>query len=133
MSDTYNTVDAFVAGVLNPAAPSITVVLAIPSHTKDGSRIKDQDQRADAALELFARLFGGATGFAALGSYLSKETGDVLRDAPILIESLASHEEINDRNRLRMLGEFAGRLLRETDQEAVFIAVDNTRHYIVAR
>lgn len=130
----YNSVDDFVAGVLSTADPSVTVVIAIPSHTrpdKDGKtkRVKDQDQRADAALDLLARLFTGATGFHALGSYLS-ESGEILKDEPIMIESLASNEEINDKERLRQFGEFARRLARETDQESVFVAIDNTRHYI---
>ena len=125
----YNSVADFVAGVLSTADPSVTVVIAIPSRTRKDKEVKDQDQRADAALELFARLFTGATGYRALGSYLS-ETGAVLKDEPIMIESLASNEEIRDKNRLRQLGDFARRLARETDQESVFVAIDNTRHSV---
>lgn len=130
----YDSVDDFVAGVLSTSDPSVTVVIAIPSRTrpdKDGKtkEVKNQDQWADAALELLARLFVGATGYHAIGSYLS-ESGKILKDKPIMIESLASNEEINDKERVRQLGEFARRLARETDQESVFVAVDNTRHYI---
>lgn len=133
MSETlYNTVEDFIAGVLSTADPCVTVVIAVPSRTQKNKVIKDQDQRADAALELFARLFKGATGYHALGTYLS-ESGEILRDEPIMIESLASNAEINDEGRLRQLGEFAKRLARETDQEAVFIAIGNTRHYIGSR
>lgn len=93
--------------------------------------MKDQDQRADAALEFLAQLFGGATGYLAFGgSYRSDELGKILTDKPIMIESLASDEEIYDKERLQRLGEFARRLARETDQECVFVAIDNTRHYI---
>lgn len=130
----YNNVDDFVAGVLSMADPSVTAVIAIPSHTRPDKKgkskeIKDQDQWADVALELFARLFGGATGFHALGSYLS-DSGEILMDKPIMIEALASRDEINDKKRLRQLGEFAIRLAVKTDQESVFVAIDNTRHYI---
>ena len=125
----YNSVDDFVAGVLRTVDPSVTVVIAIPSHTRKRKEVKDQDQRADAALELLARLFMGATGYRALGSYLS-DSGEILKDKPIMIESLASDEEINDKEGLRQLGEFAMRLARETDQESVFVAINNTRHYI---
>ena len=125
----YNSVDDFVAGVLRTADPSVSVVIAIPSHTRKRKEVKDQDQRADAALDLLARLFTGATGFHALGSYLS-DSGEILKDKPIIIESLASNEEVNDTERLRQLAEFARRLARETDQESVFVAIDNTRHYI---
>ena len=130
----YNNVDEFVAGVLRTDDPSVTVVIAIPSHTwpnkaEETKEIKDQDLRVDAALDLLARLFTGATSFHALGSYLSK-SGKILRDKPIMIESLASNEEINDKERLRQLGAFAWRLARETDQESVFVAINNTRHYI---
>lgn len=63
----YNSVDEFVAGVLRTADPSVTVVIAIPSHTRPDKagktkEVKDQDQRADAALELLAQLFGGSSG-----------------------------------------------------------------------
>jgi len=126
----YNTVEEFIAGVLNTADPCVVVVIAIPSHTQNKKEIKDQDQRADAALELFARLFEGATGYRALGTYLSEKSGKVLKDEPIMIESLASHDEIKDKDRLRQLGEFAKRLANETDQESVFVAINNTRHYI---
>lgn len=125
----YNSVDDFAAGVLSKADPCVTVVIAIPSHTRTRKEVKDQDQRADAALDLFARLFTGATGFHALGSYLS-ESGEILKDTPIMIESLASNEEIYDKESLRQFGEFARRLARETNQESVFVAIDNTRHYI---
>jgi len=128
----YNTVEDFIAGVLSTADPCVTVVIAVPSRTQKDKEIKDQDQRADAALELFARLFKGATGYHALGTYLS-ESGEVLRDKPIMIESLASNAEINDEGRLRQLGEFAKRLARETDQESVFVAIGNTRHYVGSR
>ncbi len=125
----YNSVQEFVAGVLSEADPSITVVLAVPSRTRKEKPVKDQDQWADAALELFARLFQGATGYQALGTYLS-ESGKILKDEPIIIESLAASDEIYDMDRLRQLGEFAKRLARETDQESVFVAIHNTRHYI---
>ena len=110
----YNNVGEFVAGVLSTADPCVAVVIAIPSRTQKKKEIKDQDQRADAALELFARLFKGATGYHALGTYLS-ESGEILKDEPIMIESLASNQEINDKDRLRKLGEFARRLARETE------------------
>ena len=85
----YNSVDDFVAGVLSAADPCEVVVIAIPSHTRpdnDGKtkEVKDQDQRADAALELLARLFTGATGYHALGTYLS-QSGEILKDKPIMI------------------------------------------------
>jgi hypothetical protein len=108
----YNTAEEFVAGVLGSADPSVTVVMAIPSHTRKRKEIKDQDQRADAALELFARLFTGATGYRALGTFRSK-SGEILTDSPIIVESLASNEEIRDNERLRQVGEFArGRVCR---------------------
>lgn len=132
----YNSVGEFVEGVLSTADPSVTVVIAIPSHTRPDEtgktqEVKDQDQRADAALELLAQLFGGATGYLAFGgSYRSDELDKILIDKPIIIESLASDEEIYDKERLQRLGEFARRLARETDQECVFVAINNTRHYI---
>lgn len=112
------------------------VVIAIPSRTRPDKagntrEVKDQDQWADAALELFAKLFGGATGYRAFGgSYWSDKLDKLLLDIPIMIESLASDEEVNDKKRLQQLGEFALRLARKTDQECVFMAINNTRHYM---
>ncbi len=127
----YNSVAEFIAGVLSTAEPSVTVVMAIPSQTRKDKEVKDQDQRADAALELFARLFTGATGYRAFGgAYWSEEKRKMLMDKPIMIESLASNAEINDKDRLHQLGDFAARLARDTDQECVFIAINNTRHYV---
>lgn len=126
----YDSVEDFVEGVLGTADPCVIVMIAIPSHKKDEkTRIKDQDQWADAALKLFAQLFEGATGYSARGSYRS-ESGKILMDEPIMIESLASIKEVSDRSNIRKLGEFAFRLARKTDQECVFMAIDNVRHYV---
>lgn len=132
----YNTVGEFVAGVLSTVDPSEIVVIAIPSHTRPDKagntrEVKDQDQWADAALELFAKLFGGATGYRAYGgSYWSDKLNKMLSDIPIMIESLASDKQVSDEKRLQQLAEFALRLARKTDQECVFVAINNTRHYV---
>ena len=43
-----------------------TVIIFIPSHDKKDKELKDEQQWASEALEMFARLFGGATGFTGL-------------------------------------------------------------------
>lgn len=39
------------------------VVLFVPSVQRDGTTPIDQDRRVDAALEMFGRVFGGATAY----------------------------------------------------------------------
>lgn len=39
------------------------VILFIPSHARDKSRLKDQAEWASQALDLMGTLYGGATGF----------------------------------------------------------------------
>src|SRR5260370_5511499 len=66
----------------------VLVLLLIPSHDKNEQELPAQDQWADAALELFAGLFGGATAFETYGGiYRDKVRGKDLKDKPILIES----------------------------------------------
>ena len=66
----------------------VLVILFIPSHDRDEKELKTRDLWADAALDLFAELFGGATAFDTYaGIYRDKVRGKDLRDKPILVES----------------------------------------------
>jgi hypothetical protein len=82
----------------DPGNQQTLVVLFIPSHDgQDEKPLPSQDVWADNALELFAEIFGGATAFSTYaGIYRDKTKGRDLRDKPILIESYASVEHVND-------------------------------------
>lgn len=91
------------------------VILFIPSHAKNEREIPSQDPWADAALDLFAEFYGGATAFQAFaGIYRDKVRNKDLRDKPILIESYAEIEKVKDEQRLTQLLEFMKRMGRET-------------------
>jgi hypothetical protein len=107
------------------------VILFIPSHDKDEEELPDQDQWADAALALFAELFGGATAFQTYaGIYRDKARGRDLRDKPILIESYTGIDNIKDAWRLEKLVGFMKRMGRDTRQAAVAVVINNTFHEV---
>jgi hypothetical protein len=49
--------------VLSEVRKSVLAVLFIPSVERDGTTPIDQQHRVDAALEMFGRVFGGATAY----------------------------------------------------------------------
>jgi hypothetical protein len=107
------------------------VILPIPSHDKDDKKLSNQDQWADAALDLFAELYSGATAFATYaGIYRDKVRNKDLKDKPILIESYAEMEKVKDARRSTKLVEFMKRMGRETKQAAVIVIIDNFLHEI---
>src|SRR6266478_4202457 len=63
------------------------VIIFIPSHARDKSRLKDQAEWASQALDLMGKLYGGATGFTELcGIWRDDENdGQLLTDKPIMI------------------------------------------------
>jgi hypothetical protein len=107
------------------------VILFIPSHTKNEKPIDAQDQWADAALDLFAELYGGATAFNTYaGIYRDKVRNKDLKDKPILVECYAERSRVVDSATLTQLVDFMKRMGRETDQAAVAVVIENTFHEI---
>jgi hypothetical protein len=107
------------------------VILFIPSHTKKENEIAAQDQWADAALDLFAELYDGATAFNTYaGIYRDKVRNKDLKDKPILVECYAARSQVIDVAKLTQLVEFMKRMGRETDQVAVAVVIENTFHEI---
>ncbi len=61
----------------------VLVILFIPSHDRDEKDLKTRDLWADAALNLFADLFGGATAFDTYaGIYRDKVRGGAVAPVP---------------------------------------------------
>jgi len=105
--------------------------LFIPSHDKDQKELPAPDQWADAALDLFAELFGGATAFETYaGIYRDKVSGKDLKDKPILIESYTLMQNVKDVQKLNKLVDFMKRMGKETRQAAVAVVIDNTFHEV---
>ena len=109
----------------------VLVILFIPSHDRDEKELKNRDLWADAALDLFSDLFGGATAFDTYaGIYRDKVRGKDLKDKPILVESYTKIERIKDLTLLNNLVSFMKRMGKETKQAAVAVVIDNTFHEI---
>jgi hypothetical protein len=106
------------------------VILAIPSHDKNGKALNNQDQWAQAALDVFAELYGGATAFETFAGIYKDDTGQVHRDKPILIESYVAEGDLEDETKLRQLCDFIRRMGAETRQKAVMLVIDNVFHEI---
>jgi hypothetical protein len=109
----------------------VLVILFIPSHDRDEKKLTNQDFWANATLDLFSDLFGGATAFDTYaGIYRDKVRGKDLKDKPILVESYTKIERIKDLTVLNNLVSFMKRLGKETKQAAVAVVIDNTFHEI---
>jgi hypothetical protein len=85
----------------------VLVILFIPSHDRDEKDLKTRDLWADAALNLFADLFEGATAFDTYaGIYRDKVRGKDLKDKPILVESYTEIERVRNLDILNNLVSF---------------------------
>ncbi len=108
------------------------VILFIPSHARDKSRLKDQAEWASQALDLMGKLYGGATGFTELcGIWRDDENdGQLLTDEPIMIQSLAKREDVEDPAKIGELASFLKRMGKKTKQGAVAVVFNNAIHFI---
>ncbi len=90
----------------------------------------DQEMWANAAMELCAELFGGATAFFTFAGIYKTADGKILHDKPILIESYVRRADLDDRGKLTNLLRFLKRLGRETNQAAVGLVINSVFHEI---
>jgi hypothetical protein len=109
----------------------VLVILFIPSHDRDENELKTRDLWANAALDLFAELFGGATAFDTYaGIFRDKGREKDLKDKPILVESYTEIERIKDLDVLHSLVSFMKRMGKEAKQAAVAVVINNVFHEI---
>lgn len=109
----------------------VLVILFIPSHDRHEKELKTRDLWANAALDLFADLFGGATAFDTYaGIYRDKVRGKDLKDKPILVESYTEIERIRNLDALNHLVSFMKRMGKEARQAAVDVVINNVFHEI---
>jgi hypothetical protein len=109
----------------------VLVILFIPSHDRDEKELKTRDLWANAALNLFADLFGGATAFDTYaGIYRDKVRGKDLKDKPILVESYTEIERVRNLVVLNDLVSFMKRMGKEAKQAAVAVVINNVFHEI---
>lgn len=104
---------------------TLLLVLFIPSVERDGATPVDQDHWVGAALEMFGRVFGGATAYPrAKGVWRDDEQGGALiDDEPILIHCYMRPELIEGSGNQAELGDFCRRMGRETSQGEIGLVV----------
>jgi hypothetical protein len=111
--------------VLSSGRKRVLVVLFIPSVERDGMSTIDQPFWVDAALEMFGRVFGGATAFPkAKGIWRDDERGGTLvKDQPIVVHCYTTPVDIENGRNLAALGDFCRKLGREARQGEVGMVV----------
>jgi hypothetical protein len=119
---------------LGNASKSVLMVLFVPSVERDGKKPIDQEYWVNEALNMFGRLFGGATAFPrAEGVWRDDARGGVLvRDQPVILHCYVDETDLAPQDDkpdpMEELGRFCRRMGRETNQGEVGMVVDN--HYI---
>jgi hypothetical protein len=103
----------------------VLVVLFVPSVERDGATSIDQAYWVDAALEMFGRVFGGATAYPrARGIWRDDERGGALvRDEPVVVHCYTTPADIQDGHNLAELGSFCRKMGREARQGEIGLVV----------
>jgi hypothetical protein len=96
----------------------------IPSVERDGTTPIDQRQWVDAALEMFGRVFGGATAYPqAKGIWRDDErNGALVKDEPV-IHCYTTPADIEDSRNLAELGSFCRSMGRDARQGEIGLVV----------
>jgi hypothetical protein len=112
----------------------VLFVLFIPSKDKDGGplpRGQDQQLWADAAGDLLAKLFGGATIMPpAKGKWLNEETDTIITEEVVLVHSYARDGDAASEVKLGELAAFLHRMGKKTKQGEVAIVIGDVFHRI---
>lgn len=111
--------------VLDGGRKRILVVLFVPSVERDGATSIDQQHWVVAALEMFGRVFGGATAYPkAKGIWRDDERGGALvRDEPVVVHCYTTPADIENARNLAELRGFCRRMGRETHQGEIGLVI----------
>lgn len=103
----------------------VLVVLFVPSVERDGRTPIEQDRWVDAALEMFGRVFGGATAYPkANGIWRDDERDGVLvRDEPVVVHCYTTPADIEEPGNLGELGSFCRTMGRDARQGEVGLVI----------
>jgi hypothetical protein len=114
-----------VAGSLERGRKRLLVVMFVPSVERDGKTPVDQPYWVGAALEMFGRVFGGATAFPkAKGVWRDDERGGVLvLDEPVVMHCYTTTADAQSSENLAELGRFCRRMGREAKQGEVGLVI----------
>ena len=111
--------------VLSGGRKRVLVVLFVPSIERDGTTPIDQQLWVDASLEMFGRVFGGATAYPkAKGIWRDDERGGALvRDEPVVVHCYTTPDDIQNDGNLAELGAFCRRMGREAHQGEIGLVI----------
>ena len=111
--------------VLDGGRKRVLVVLFVPSVERDGATSIDQQHWVDSALEMFGRVFGGATAYPkAKGIWRDDERGGALvRDEPGVVHCYTTPADIQNAHNLAELGRFCRSMGRKTHQGEIGLVV----------
>lgn len=103
----------------------VLVVVFVPSVERDGTTPIDQDRWVDAALEMFGRVFGGATAYPkAKGIWRDDERkGALVKDEPVVVHCYTTPADIEDSRNLAELGGFCRAMGRDARQGEVGLVI----------
>lgn len=102
----------------------VLVVLFVPSVERDGTTSVDQDRWVDAALEMFGRVFGGATAYPKAKGIWRDDEGDALvKDEPVVVHCYTTPADIEDSRNLAELGRFCRTMGRNARQGEVGLVI----------
>lgn len=112
-------------GTLDGGRKRVLVVLFVPSVERDGKTAVDQPHLVDSALEMFGRVFGGATAYPkAKGIWRDEERGGALvKDEPVVVHCYTTPVDIENGRNLAELGGFCRKMGREARQGEVGLVV----------
>jgi hypothetical protein len=104
---------------------SVLIVLFVPSVERNGKTPIDQDHWVDAALEMFGRVFGGATAYPkAKGIWRDDERGGALvKDQPVVLHCYTTVGDVQNSRKLTELGSFCRTMGREGRQGEIGVII----------
>jgi len=101
------------------------VVLFVPRVQRDGETAIDQARWVELSLEMFGRVFGGATAYPkAKGIWRDDDRGGALiRDEPVVVHCYTTPADIQNEDNLAELGSFCRKMGRDARQGEVGLVV----------
>ena len=111
--------------VLRGGRKRVLVVLFVPSVERDGVTPTDQPRWVESALDMFGRVFGGATAYPkARGIWRDNERGGALvKDEPVVVHCYTTPADIEDPRNLVELGVFCRRMGRDARQGEIGLVI----------
>src|SRR2546422_5612106 len=103
----------------------VLVVLFVPSVERDGTTAIEQLRWVDSALEMFGRVFGGATAYPKAKGIWRDEVrgGTLVKDEPVVVHCYTTPVDIQNGRNLAELGSFCRKMGREARQGEVGLVV----------